>query len=98
MADWQGNAEPEEYADSRNYCEHGTFVGNWATGDYLCGWCEDGTPWEEYQAYCIHQEIHALRRNLLATVFTALSDCTIGGTPYEATAVGIFTGLAYSLR
>lgn len=51
MADWQGNAEPEDLADDSQYCKHGNYVGNWATGDYLCGWCEDGTPDDEYRAY-----------------------------------------------
>lgn len=26
----------------RDYCRHGNYVGNWTTGDYLCGRCEDG--------------------------------------------------------
>ena len=32
------------------HCEHGTFVGGWAGPDYMCGWCEDGVPYDEYRA------------------------------------------------
>lgn len=31
-----------------NYCKHGTYVGDWAGPDYICGACEDGL--------CVHYE------------------------------------------
>lgn len=30
-----------------NYCEHGTYVGGCGI-DWMCGWCEEGTPYSEY--------------------------------------------------
>lgn len=45
------NEEREEreaaYRDSL-YCVHGTFVGDWAGPDYLCGLCEAWEPSHEY--------------------------------------------------
>lgn len=31
------------------YCKHGTFVGNWAGPDYMCGPCEMGVTDEEWR-------------------------------------------------
>jgi hypothetical protein len=56
MMDAQGNAEPEEYSDSRYYCEHGTFIGNPYGADYMCGFCESGATDEEVAAYRLRQD------------------------------------------
>lgn len=39
------------------YCEHGTYVGGWAGGDYLCGPCEDGIS----QAQLVREYLEACR-------------------------------------
>ncbi len=36
-----------EYDDT--HCRHGTFVGNWAGPDYMCGYCEMGVTDEEFE-------------------------------------------------
>jgi hypothetical protein len=38
------------------HCVHGTFVGNWAGPDYMCGYCEMGVTDEEFQE---SRRIHA---------------------------------------
>jgi hypothetical protein len=43
--------DDEDRAYSSNYCKHGTFIGNPYGADYMCGWCEDGTSDEEFQAW-----------------------------------------------
>lgn len=40
--------ECEIARDRWTHCEHGTFVGDWAGPDYMCGWCEDGVSDYEY--------------------------------------------------
>lgn len=52
------------------YCEHGTYVGG-CGADYMCGWCESGTPWGQYLSYLngqVRQRTHAA---MLATIFSA---------------------------
>lgn len=39
---------PDQDLDSP-YCEHGNYVGGMGI-DYLCHWCESGTPFDEYVA------------------------------------------------
>lgn len=42
MSDYQGNPEPEDYDNPRNYCRHGTFIGDPYGADLMCYWCETG--------------------------------------------------------
>ena len=34
-------------SDENGRCEHGVYVGGCGP-DYMCGWCESGTTWQEY--------------------------------------------------
>lgn len=34
--------------DFGDYCEHGTYIGTPLGPDFICGWCEDGVPYEEF--------------------------------------------------
>lgn len=58
ISDQQDQEEYLGYDDT--HCEHGTFVGGWAGPDYMCGWCEDGTPYDEY---CAIMQERATRRS-----------------------------------
>ncbi len=77
------------------YCIHGTFIGNPYGADYMCGWCEDGTPFAEYE---LCQTIYSNRRirkdtaqNTLATMFDAIH----GAIPLiPAQAFGVVDALA----
>lgn len=40
-------------------CKHGTYVGG-CGADYMCGWCEDGTPDVEYVEYCRQNRVCTL--------------------------------------
>lgn len=52
------------------YCEHGTFIGNPYGGDYLCHWCESGTPLSEYQAIMTVRENRRIRNRICQTYIT----------------------------
>ena len=58
------------------YCEHGRYVGGWAGGDYLCGYCEDGVSMAqleaEHMAAAIAGELCAFRGSLQLPGETAL--------------------------
>jgi hypothetical protein len=41
--------EEPDFSDA-THCVHGSFVGDWAGPDYLCGWCEDGISVSEMLA------------------------------------------------
>ncbi len=41
----------EEYRNTPEYCEHGTYVGSWWGPDYLCGGCEEGYTITNLDAY-----------------------------------------------
>ena len=43
--------DDEDLSNDSYRCKHGTFTGNPHGGDYLCGWCEDGSSDEDYAAY-----------------------------------------------
>lgn len=74
-----GQLEGEDYteddrwdwdqSDESQYCEHGTFIGSWWGPDLLCGWCEDGTSREEYEAYLERQRLEQLRKMALPAAF-----------------------------
>ena len=61
MADWEDYEPTNDYEDQMDaiqlgllsyddtHCIHGTFVGNWAGPDYMCGPCEMGETLEEFQ-------------------------------------------------
>lgn len=51
----------DDYDDERSpseYCKHGTFIGNWAGPDYMCGPCEDGISDAEWAEICKANEEH----------------------------------------
>lgn len=47
------------------HCRHGTFVGNWAGPDYMCGYCEMGVTDEEYAAGIAWNERRQRRKHAL---------------------------------
>lgn len=47
-----------------DYCEHGTYVGNWAGPDYMCGLCEMGISVEEAEYGSHVQAVDYRRRQL----------------------------------
>ena len=71
--DWDRN-------DSRQYCEHGTFIGSWWGPDILCGWCEQGVSAAEADA--IEQAIRERdRANWIAEgdrSIAMLRECGVG--------------------
>jgi heterodisulfide reductase subunit C len=52
-------------------CEHGTYVGGCGI-DWMCGWCESGVPWDEYQTYLNQQVRKRTHENMVATFFSAM--------------------------
>jgi hypothetical protein len=44
-----------------SYCEHGTFVGNWAGPDYMCAYCEMGVTVEELERDRARDELRRAR-------------------------------------
>jgi hypothetical protein len=52
-------------SEADSYCVHGTFVGNWAGPDYMCGYCEMGVSVEELEAERRWVERRDARRKLL---------------------------------
>lgn len=49
----------EDYQDPEQRCIHGTFIGSWWGPDYLCGYCEDGTSLDDFQAIGHYRTISA---------------------------------------
>ena len=56
--DWEPTSDYDDQMDALQHglltyegthCVHGTFVGNWAGPDYMCGYCESGMTAEEYE-------------------------------------------------
>jgi len=47
-----------DHSDSRQYCEHGTFIGSWWGPDILCWACESGMTVNEYDGYMTRQALH----------------------------------------
>lgn len=57
--DWEPANDYEDQMDAvqrgllsydDTHCVHGTFVGNWAGPDYMCGYCEMGVSDEDFLA------------------------------------------------
>lgn len=68
--------------DDRNYCKHGTFIGNPYGADYMCGWCEDGVSVDEYRAAMRYQAAARLRaRPLLHVALAFLCFAYAGDEP-----------------
>lgn len=42
VASYEARERREEEARRRQYCKHGTFIGDPYGPDYMCGKCEDG--------------------------------------------------------
>ena len=59
-----------EYDDV--HCVHGTFVGNWAGPDYMCGPCEMGITDEEWAEEVEARRIHNERVRAAKDTFFAL--------------------------
>jgi hypothetical protein len=53
----------EEHRYGDEYCIHGTYVGNWAGPDYMCGTCEDGIGDYEYALMWAHENVRVRNRN-----------------------------------
>jgi hypothetical protein len=45
--------------DEQGYCEHGKYVGGCGI-DWMCGYCEDGISWEDFQAI---EHYHIISKN-----------------------------------
>ena len=63
--------EPDyrDFATSRDYCHHGSYVGCWAGPDFMCGYCEDGISDADYDAMVerrlvVDRRVYALRHQL----------------------------------
>jgi hypothetical protein len=61
------------YADAE-HCKHGTYVGNWAGPDYMCGACENGISDFAYAVACIKAWLHDNRVVISSKVLAALVD------------------------
>ncbi len=53
-------------SEADSYCVHGTFVGNWAGPDYMCGPCEMGVSDEEWAHGKARAELRDARVRALA--------------------------------
>jgi hypothetical protein len=93
--DMQGNAVEDEDFRPDYYCKHGTFVGNPYGGDYLCGWCEDGTSDEDFHAYCREQARDHELKMVSDSFFSGLSVVPSGSTPegYASVIAGVIIAM-----
>jgi hypothetical protein len=51
-------------------CRHGTYIGTPGGADFMCGWCEDGTPWDEFVAYRRERRCENMRNALKQDFFS----------------------------
>lgn len=49
----------------RTHCVHGTYVGDWAGPDYMCGPCEDGLGIYDYALRCAWQWLDGHREDTM---------------------------------
>ena len=78
--------------DYTRYCKHGTNVGDPYGPDYLCGYCEDGTPDEvlEYKTYINRLEQVVENWEAFAVHLAQhLENCAPFETPLEELKIGV---------
>lgn len=86
--------DEEDFQHEENYCVHGTFIGNPCGGDYLCGWCEDGTSLEEFRSYCARMENRIIRKNSVHAWFKGVSSITLKDAPFGSITIGIILAMS----
>lgn len=64
------------------YCEHGTYVGGCGI-DWMCGYCEDGWTWAEYQSMLMFQRIALRTRHEVLKMTALIIGQSVGWTPEE---------------
>lgn len=63
--------------DRWDHCKHGTYVGDWAGPDYMCGYCEDGTSDYHFALWAAMNEqarhVAEIRENVVHAALNAMA-------------------------